>query len=86
MGGGGNGISNSQNSSLLVTICASNEKCVRKKKELVCHTHPKHSLLPTTMKSMSAVFNDIHNANDHRAPKPRVFLVFSAKIESNQVH
>ena len=44
-----------------------------------------HSLLPATMKLMSAVFNDIHNANDHRAPKPRVYL-FSAKIESNQVH
>ena len=87
MGGGGAGISNSQNSTFLATIRASNEKCVKKKKKLTCHTHQMHSLLPATMKSMSAVFNDIHNANDHKEPEPRVSLFFfSAKIGSNQMH
>ena len=88
MGGGGAGISNSQNSTFLATIRASNEKYVKKreKKKLTCHTHQMHSLLPATMKSMSAVFNDIHNANDHRAPESRVYLFFSAKVGSNQVH
>ena len=78
MGGGGAGISNSQNSTFLATVRASNEKCgkKKKKKKLTCHTHQIHSL-PATMKSMSAVFNDIHNANDHRAPEPRNYLFFS---------
>ena len=84
IGGGGAGISNSQNSTFLATTRASNEKCVRKK--LTCHTHQIHSLLPATMKSITAVFNDIHNANDHRAPEPRVYLFFPLsqdRIESS---
>ena len=38
-------------------------------------------------KSMSSVFNVIHNANDHRAPKPTVYLLFffPAVIELNKV-
>ena len=39
-----------------------------------------YSLLPATMKSMSAIFNDIHDARDHRAPKPRVSIFLSQDI------
>ena len=46
---------------------------------LTRHTRQTH-FLPTTMKSMSAVFNIIHDA-----PEP-TNVCFSAKIESNQVH
>ena len=61
-------------------------KNVLKNEKLTCYTHQMHSLLPAIMKSMSAVFSDIHNANDHRAPESRVYLFFSAKVGSNQVH
>ena len=53
-------------------LYASNEKSVKKKKKKTCHTHKMHSLLPPTVRSMSAVFNFIHDANEHRAPKPTV--------------